>query len=158
MPQTHSTYLHIYGILLVRHENQSHKLISEKITIPPTSLHGNSMTRFHNSDVMMGIVASQITSLTTVYSTIYSGGYHGKHQSSMSQAFVQGIHWWPVNSLHKWPVSRKIFPFDNVITSWPLRLGHGYVLAWLKVIGLFFSFIFPWLILREMFDFWRDER
>ena len=25
-----------------------------------------------------------------------------------------GIHWWPVNSPHKWPVKRKIFPFDDV--------------------------------------------
>ena len=38
-----------------------------------------------------------------------------KHQSSVSQAFVRGIHWWPVNSPHKGPVTRKMFPFDNVI-------------------------------------------
>ena len=29
--------------------------------------------------------------------------------------FVQGIHQWPVNSLHIWPVKRKMFPFDDVI-------------------------------------------
>ena len=29
--------------------------------------------------------------------------------------FVRGIHRWPVNSPHKWPVSRKMFPFDDVI-------------------------------------------
>ena len=40
-----------------------------------------------------------------------------KHQSSASLAFVQGIHRWPVNSRHKWPVTRKMFPFDNVIMS-----------------------------------------
>ena len=38
-----------------------------------------------------------------------------KHQSSASVAFVRGIHWGPVNSLHKWPVTRKMFPFDDVI-------------------------------------------
>ena len=38
-----------------------------------------------------------------------------KHQSSASLAFVQGIHRWPVNSQHKGPVTRKIFPFDDVI-------------------------------------------
>ena len=27
----------------------------------------------------------------------------------------EGIHWWPVNSPHKGPVTRKIFPFDDVI-------------------------------------------
>ena len=31
--------------------------------------------------------------------------------------FVRGIHRWPVNSPHKWPVTRKMFPFDDVIIS-----------------------------------------
>ena len=38
-----------------------------------------------------------------------------KHQSSASLAFVRGIHRGPVNSPHKWPVTRKMFPFDDVI-------------------------------------------
>ena len=69
----------------------------------------------HYSDVIMGAVASQITSLTIVYSTVYSGADQRKHQSSASLAFVCGIHRWPVNSTHKGPVSRKMFPFDDVI-------------------------------------------
>ena len=62
----------------------------------------------------MGTIASQITSLTIVYSTVYSGTDKKKHQSSASLAFVWGIHWGPVNSPHKWPVTRKMFPFDDV--------------------------------------------
>ena len=38
-----------------------------------------------------------------------------KNQSSASLAFVSGIHRWPVNSRHKGPVTRKIFPFDDII-------------------------------------------
>ena len=38
-----------------------------------------------------------------------------KHQSSASLAFLQGIHRIPVNSPHKWPVTRKMFLFDDVI-------------------------------------------
>ena len=38
-----------------------------------------------------------------------------KHQSSASLAFVWGIHRGPVNSPQKWPVARKMFPFDGVI-------------------------------------------
>ena len=38
-----------------------------------------------------------------------------KHQSSASLAFVREIHRRPVNSPHKWPVTRKMFPFDYVI-------------------------------------------
>ena len=59
--------------------------------------------------------ASQITSLTIVYSTVYSGPDQTKHQSSASLAFVWGIHRGPVNSPQKWPVTRKMFPFDDVI-------------------------------------------
>ena len=65
----------------------------------------------------MGPMASQITSLTIVYSTVYSGTYQRKHQSSVLLGFVQGIHRWPVNSPHKWPVTRKMFPFDDVIMT-----------------------------------------
>ena len=69
----------------------------------------------HYSDVIMGAMASQITSLTVVYSTVHSGADQRKFQSSASLAFVRGIHWWPVNSLHKGPVTRKMFHFDDVI-------------------------------------------
>ena len=63
----------------------------------------------------MGAIASQITSLTIVYSTVYSDADQKKHQSSASLAFVRGIHRRPVNSPHKGPVTRKMFPFDDVI-------------------------------------------
>ena len=69
----------------------------------------------HYGDVIMGTIASQITSLTTVYSTVYSDADQRKHQSSTSLAFVQGIHREPVDSPHKWPVTRKMFLFDDVI-------------------------------------------
>ena len=72
----------------------------------------------HYNDVIMGVMASQITSLTSVYSTVYSGADQRKHQSSASLAFVLGIHRGPVNSPHKWPVTRKMLPFDDVIMTW----------------------------------------
>ena len=63
----------------------------------------------------MSAIASQITSLTIVYSTVYPDADQSKRQSSASLAFVWGIHRGPVNSPHKWPVTRKMFPFDEVI-------------------------------------------
>ena len=63
----------------------------------------------------MGMIASQIASLTTVYSMVYSDTDQRKHQSSASLAFVQEIHRGPVNSPHKWPVTRQMFPFHEVI-------------------------------------------
>ena len=69
----------------------------------------------HYNDVIMGVIASQITSLTLVYSAVYSDADQRKDQSSASLAFVRGIHRGPVNSPQKWPVTRKMFPFDDVI-------------------------------------------
>ena len=40
-----------------------------------------------------------------------------KSQSSESLAFVRGTHRWPVNSSHKGPVMRKMFPFVDVIVT-----------------------------------------
>ena len=50
----------------------------------------------HYNDVIMSAMASQITSLTSVYSTIYSGADQRKHQSTASLAYVRGIRWWLV--------------------------------------------------------------
>ena len=69
----------------------------------------------HYNDVIMNVMASQITSLTIVYSIVYSGADQRRHQSFASLAFLRGIHRWPVNSPHKRPVTRKMFPFDDVI-------------------------------------------
>ena len=71
----------------------------------------------HYNDGTMGTMASQITSLKIVFSTVYSGPDQRKHNSSASLAFVQGIHRGPVNSPHKWPVTRKMFPFDGIIMN-----------------------------------------
>ena len=43
------------------------------------------------------------------------GADQRKYQSSASLAFVRGIHRRPVNSQHKWPLTPKMFPFDDVI-------------------------------------------
>ena len=67
------------------------------------------------SDVIMSSMTSQITGVLIVYSTICSGADQRKHQSSASLAIVRGIHRWPVNSQHKGPVTRKMFPIDYVI-------------------------------------------
>ena len=37
---------------------------------------------------------------------------------------VRGIHRGPVNSPHKWPVTRKMFPFDEVIMIFNLTNTH----------------------------------
>ena len=71
--------------------------------------------RSHYSDVIMSSRASQFTGVSIACSTVCSGADQRKHQSSALLAFVRGFHRWPVNSPHKGPVTRTMFPFDDVI-------------------------------------------
>ena len=68
----------------------------------------------------MGAMAPQITSLTIVYSTVYSGVDKIKHQSSASLAFCAGNS--PVTGEfpYKRPVTRKMFPFDDIMNQMSL--------------------------------------
>ena len=70
----------VFSILLLSSSSHSHnaRWVSASLT--------------HYDDVIMTTIASQITSLTSVYSTVYSDADQTKHQSSASLAFVWGIH------------------------------------------------------------------
>ena len=57
----------------------------------------------------MSAMVLQITVVSIVYSTVCSGADQRKHQSFALLAFVRGIHWWPVDSPYKGPVTRKCF-------------------------------------------------
>ena len=94
------------------------------------------MSRY--KDVIMGTMAFHISIIIIVYSSVYSGADHHqrKHQSFASLAFVWGSHRWPVNYPHKWPVKRKIFPFDFVIVKC-LRLKEShYAGQWIKLYNI----------------------
>ena len=77
----------------------------------------------HYNAVIMSAMASRITSISNIYSTVCSGADQRKHQSSASLAFVLGIHWWPVNSPYKWPVTRKMFHL--ITSSWKVLEPMG---------------------------------
>ena len=101
----------------------------------------------HYGDVIMGAIASQISSLTIVYSVVYSGADQRKPQSSALLAFVRGIHRWPVISPHKGPVTRKMFPFDHVIMELAIA---GYPWNTLESLEYFFFYVnHSWLFLAE---------
>ena len=88
-----------------------------KVKVCPS--HGTMimMMAWHYSDVTMSAMAYEITGISIVYSTVCSGADQRKHQRSASLVFVRGIHRWPVNSPHKRPVTRKMFPFGDVTMS-----------------------------------------
>ena len=108
----------------------------------------------HYDDVIMIMLASQITSLTVVYSTVYSDVNQRKHQSSASLAFVWEIHRGPVNFPHKGPVTRKMFPFDDVIMKL-LSYLNG-LLRWGQR-SYQNTFLWQWLI-EFCCHFWWDPR
>ena len=77
----------------------------------------------HYNDVIMGAVASQMTSLTIVYSTVYSGADQRKQKKPCVTGLRVGNSPGSVNSPHKWPVTQKMFPFDDVIMYCLGQLG-----------------------------------
>ena len=73
----------------------------------------------HYKGVIMGTIASQITSLTIVYSTVHSRRWSKKTSKLRVTGFCAG------NSPgipHKWPVTWNMFPFDDVII--PIHCIH----------------------------------
>ena len=90
----------------------------------------------HYNDDIMSAMASQITSLTIVYSTVSSSTDERKHQGSASLVCVCGIHRWSLNSPHKGPVTRKMFPFDDVSMELN-KMGN--------ILQTTFSITFPWM-------------
>ena len=60
-----------------------------------------------------------------------------KYQSSASPAIVQKIHRSPMNPLHKWPVTRNVFPFDEVImqrVSLPWNFSTMYIYVYQLIV------------------------
>ena len=90
-----------------------------------------SQRSWHCSDIIMSAMGFQITGFSIVYSTVCWGTDQRKHQSSASLVFVCGVHRWPVNSPHKGTVTRKMFPFDDVIMI-------------ILVVGVLLCFVHVW--------------
>ena len=94
-----STNGSLCNVCLSTHAFQSHLL--------PAAY--NRVHAHHYNCIIMGEIASQITSLTIVYTTVYSDVDQRIHRSSASLAYLRGIDRGPVNSPHKWPVTRIFF-------------------------------------------------
>ena len=96
----------------------------------------------HYSDVIMSMMASQITAVSMICLTVCWGASQRKHQSSTPLAFVRGIHRWLVDSLNNVTVTRTMSPLgwrhhDSYILLSStthfrifLRPGHQQALYW----------------------------
>ena len=83
--------------------------------------------RYNN--VIMGAMASQITSLTIVYSTINPGEDKKKTSKFRVTGLCEGNSPSPVNSPHKGPVTLKMFPFDDVIMIGSFTIRNPFLLC-----------------------------
>ena len=90
-----------------------------KIIARPSQLYNGSSCAGKTSsqyiDVIMTTMASQITSLTVVNSTVLFRHRSKKTSKLRVTGLCAGNSSGPVNSPHKGPVTRKMFPFDDVI-------------------------------------------
>ena len=77
---------HLSYLLDINHNPKPQQIINLTLNVRAPSYVGLT------SVVIMGSIASQITSLTIVYSIVYSEADQRKHQSSASLAVVRGIH------------------------------------------------------------------
>ena len=92
---------------------------------------------FHYNDVIMGAMASQITSVSFVYSLVYSISDRRKHRSPRHWPLCGDFTGGPVISPHKGPVTQKMFPFDDVII-FPVGVRFIWQHKWSKYTH------FPW--------------
>ena len=106
------------------HIHNRYGYITTWVISPPVKHHWGIWLN-HYSDVIMGTMATQITSFTIVYSTFIQTQIKKKYQTSASLAFVRGLHRGPVNSPHKWSETRKMSPFDDVIMFLVLKSEYS---------------------------------
>ena len=124
-------------VIHVTHGSNQHIIIYDCLKLMPNYLfrcilHKHPCYNSHYSDVIMSAVASQITGVSIVYSTVCSSTWQRNSKSFASLGFVRGIHRQPMNSFYKGPVTRKMFPFDEVI----ITIECLYGLPWCNPIRL----------------------
>ena len=101
-------------------------------------------TLLHYCDVMMSVVAFQITNVSIVCSIVGSDADQRKHQSSVcaylfAHTFLWVIHRWPVNSPNKRPVTRKMFPI------WWRHRGTEYKWQGHRTVNTFIPYGTKWM-------------
>ena len=143
-----SILIKFHRSLFIRVEltSQHHTIHYSILQLQEKRLNAEIYQHIHYNDAIMGAMASQITSLAIVYSIVYSDADQRKHQSSASLAFVRGIHRWPVNSPHKWPVTQKMW---RTYLNWVYDLAQPRLRlsGWLETLRGFIS-------ITDLFQYW----
>ena len=110
-------------------------------------------------------ISTWTTCVSIVCTTVCSGADQRKYQSSAPLDFVRGIHRWPVNSPHKGPVTRKIFPYDGIIMTisisyqpfWCWTPRHSHLWHWLNRLKQILVFYEEGFQLLLPYTLWRHQ-
>ena len=116
------------GNVLLPHQHQA--IIWTNADLPSLS-----PLRTHYSEVIMGEMASQITSLTICLLNRLFRRIQKKISKFHCTGLCAGIHRWPENSPHKWPLTRKQTPrklfmlcrTENHFFTTFSSFKHGYI-------------------------------
>ena len=108
------------------------------------SIHVALFNKNHYTYVIMSLMASQITSLAIVYSPVCSGTDKKKKKKLRVTGLCEGNSPGPVNSPHKRPVTRKMFPFDDVIIM--VNGNEHHVQYQTRVSGVYFCMLYEWTL------------
>ena len=98
---------------------------------------------YHYNDIIMGTIVSQITCFMIVYSTVYSDADQRKYQSSVSLAFVRGIHraqmasnaenvsiWWPHHASTHWSLGDVAVTSELWFLNWLYSTVARHSMSW----------------------------
>ena len=122
-----------------------------------TSLHERVIIRYlfrivwsHYNDVIMSDMTSQNTSQP--HDCLLNRLFRRRSKKTSRlrvTGLCMGIHQWPVNSPHKWPVTRKMSPSDDVIIFGEILhsicLHLAVTIYTLGIIGTNSSIVFHWI-------------
>ena len=108
----------------------------------------------------MVVIASQITNLRLFFQPFIQRQVKENIKAPRNMAFVRGLPRGPVNSPHIWPVTRKMFLFDDVIMEWSIlsrfavfaAVPYGEYVILNKIFHLNMFLVF-WLIPQHWYDY-----
>ena len=107
-------YLYIHKVAIIYCSKEHAGDVKNKWCLS-AALSAIGLCTCHYSNAIINAMASQITGVSIVYSTVLQAQIRENIKVPRHWQFVREIHRWPVNAPHKRPVTRKMFPFDDVI-------------------------------------------
>ena len=91
----------------------------------------------HYDDIIMGAMASQIPASWLFIQLLFQTQIEENIKTPRHWPLCGGIHRGPVNFPHKWAVTRRMFPFRNVIMKLWAHITMGHIakhIQWIEIV------------------------